>query len=116
MRVLKSAMLACAAAGLTLVPTLSPAFAAAIEVAPVGDGRSVDVAYGDLDLSTAKDQARLARRIDRAVEQVCGAVARAPLAQRQAISACQQDAITAAGLEVKNAVARAEGRVRVAAN
>jgi UrcA family protein len=114
MRVLKSAVLACAAAGLTMISTLSPAMAAAS--APADEARSVDVAYGDLDLSTAKGQARLARRIDRAAEQVCGAVARAPLAQQQIISACQQDAVAAAGLEMKNAVARAEGRVRVAAN
>ena len=71
-----------AAATLVSAVSISPAFAK-----PVTPETRV-VSYADLDLSTAAGQARLDRRIEAAVRQVCGAATNFELARRQAVRDC----------------------------
>ncbi len=57
-----------------VLATLSAAlFAAAAMPAAAASNGQVSVSYDDLDLSTAKGQAELAKRVDEAARQVCSA-------------------------------------------
>ncbi|HYD12404.1 MAG TPA: UrcA family protein [Allosphingosinicella sp.] len=71
-----------AAAAFASAVSLSPAFAK-----PIAPEVRV-VSYADLDLSTAAGQARLDRRIEAAVRDVCGEAASFDLARRQAVQDC----------------------------
>ena len=66
--------------------------AAAITASPVLAKRIAPeirtVAYADLDLSSIAGRARLDRRIDAAVREVCGEAASFDLARRHAVRAC----------------------------
>ena len=71
-----------AAAALASAISISPAFAK-----PIAPEVRV-VSYADLDVSTAAGQARLERRIQAAVRDVCGAAPSYDLARRQAVQEC----------------------------
>jgi UrcA family protein len=71
-----------AAAALASAVSVSPVFAK-----PVSPQVRI-VSYADLDVSTAAGQARLERRIQAAVRDVCGEAASVDLARRQAVREC----------------------------
>lgn len=71
-----------AAATLAAAVTASPVFAK-----PIAPQVRV-VSYADLDLSSAAGQARLERRIQAAVRDVCGEANSADLARRQSAREC----------------------------
>lgn len=86
------------------------AFASAVTVSPVF-AKAVTpevriVSYADLDLSSSAGRARLERRIDAAVRDVCGEAPSFDLARRKAVEDCrtetranaQRNAPAAAGL------------------
>ncbi|MCJ2187499.1 UrcA family protein [Novosphingobium beihaiensis] len=60
----KNTMIAAAVAGLALTAATAPAFA--------GETSKVRVEYSDLDLTTAKGQRKLERRLDVAARNACG--------------------------------------------
>ncbi|MEJ2410755.1 MAG: UrcA family protein [Novosphingobium sp.] len=60
----KNTMIAAAVAGLALTATTAPAFA--------GETAKVRVEYNDLDLTTAKGQRTLERRLKSAARHTCG--------------------------------------------
>lgn len=74
-----------AAATLVSAVSLSPAFAK-----PAAPPTRI-VSYADLDLNTAAGRARLDRRIEAAVRQVCGEATSFDLARRQAVRDCVAD-------------------------
>ena len=87
------------AAGLAL--TFVPLSAASAQT------RSVKVHAFDLDLATKAGQAELQRRIDRAVEQVCGSAAGARMDEILSYASCTKAAQS-------NAMSRYEAVVRTA--
>ena len=71
-----------AAATVVSALSISPAFAK-----PIAPTTRV-VSYADLDLSSAAGQARLDRRIEAAVREVCGDATNFELARREAVRDC----------------------------
>lgn len=72
---------------------------------------SLVVKYGDLDLAIARDQARLNRRVDSAIEEVCGfneTYAVRTLSARQLYQACSTEAWTRARPQMATAVSLAQ--------
>lgn len=82
------AFAAVAMAGAATAFTTSPAFAGAGHTA-----ESVTIDTRAYDLDTARGYTLLNNRIDRAAEQVCGAVDVRNLAGAETIRACQDDAV-----------------------
>lgn len=67
-------------------------------------GESVSVSYADLNLNRQSDRARLAGRVEQAVENVCGdSTARVSLSQRARINECIEET-TPNALAAMNAV------------
>lgn len=75
--------------------------------APFGDAPSAEVRYGDLDLTSTHDVARLNRRIVSAAKAVCGNYDPRNLPQATNAKACVNEAIAAAMPTVELAVAHA---------
>jgi len=100
------------------IPALAAAFASlAIAAAPAiaapGDGRSVEVRYQDLDLTSAKDVARLDRRLSFAVNTACGVRAARSLQEISRAHDCKAEALAKAQHAAEVAVA-ARGGARLA--
>ena len=74
-----------AAAALASAVSISPAFAKA------ATPQVRVVSYADLDLSSSAGQARLERRINAAVRDVCGEAPSFDLARRQAVAECRTE-------------------------
>ena len=108
-RTASKALLAAVTAGLVT-------FAMAHANAELGAPRSVAVPYGDLDLKSESGQLRLKKRIAFAAEVVCGPADTLSYHSRQAISACQGNAIANASRGMVEVFADAGGTIRVAAN
>lgn len=77
-------------AALALAATLLP-----LGAANAAEPRAADVSYADLDLSSAAGQAIFDRRIENAVEAVCGTMEGRPTFDR-AVRECQKDTRIAA--------------------
>lgn len=89
-------MLSISAAALLLSP---PAFA--------GEERSVPVRYGDLDLTSDADVAKLDKRIRSAARRVCDDHGTRDIERMMLASQCRNDALTQARPKVEFAVAAA---------
>lgn len=107
-RNISRALLASIAAGLAT-------FAMVPAHAELGAPRSVVVSFADLDLGSEAGQARLDRRIAYAAETVCGPVDMMNYQSRQALAACETDAITRAKGGMVQVFAQAGNSIRVAA-
>ncbi|MGI8930952.1 MAG: UrcA family protein [Sphingomicrobium sp.] len=83
-----------------------------VVTAPSGDERPTRVVtYRDLDLTLARDQKRLDRRVDAAIEDVCGlsqSYAVRTVSARMSYRACSNEAWTKARAEMGAAVALAQ--------
>lgn len=109
-RTISKALLASVAAGVAT-------FAMAPLHAEMGAPRSVLVSYSDLDLKTEAGLGRLNKRIAFAAETVCGPADMLSYQSRQAIAACEGDAIANANRGLVQVFADAgNGTIRVAAN
>jgi UrcA family protein len=102
-----SALAAVALTGATLA-IATPALAE-----PVGDPTSTTVRFGDLDLSTAKGEARLYARLSAAADEVCGTGARNHVVAMK-IAECRSNAIASAKANVSMALAAKSGGRTVA--
>lgn len=96
--------------------TLGLACAAAAPAAAQTELRSIKVGFGDLDLGSTKDRARLDRRIRNAASFVCGNRYVRELSLAQQVDACRADAIARANRAVVEVLAARGDSVRVAAN
>lgn len=76
--------------------TILAATALAISTPASADWKSTEVAHADLDLSTAKGQARLNTRVKQAVKQVCGSPRAMTLKERTDQNRCEKDAMARA--------------------
>ena len=94
-------------AALALAATVLP-----LSAAHAGEPRAADVSYADLDLSSEAGQAIFDRRIERAVEAVCGKMEGKPTFDR-AVRECQAETRIAAKTSRDIAVAE-YGRERLA--
>jgi UrcA family protein len=100
----KKLALACAAVA---VATATPAMA---------DWQTTSVDYQDLDLSSAKGQARLHTRIKYAVKKVCGSPRAFSLAEKQDLARCEAAAMAKATSKAERTIARYKDAKRLAAN
>ena len=91
------------------------ACAAAAPAAAQTEPRSVKVAFGDLDLDSPKDKARLDRRIGNAAGFVCGNNYVRQLSLARKVAECRTDAIARAKTAVVEVLAARGESVRVAA-
>ena len=86
--------------------------AAALSGTAQAQEASVDVAYGDLDLTSEADVIRLDRRIDAAVDLVCeNRAAQTPLWQLVAVRKCAAEAWSDVQNPRQLAIERARGRM-----
>jgi UrcA family protein len=91
------------------------AFTAIALVSPAHAGeRSQKVAYSDLDLSTAKGQAKFKARVARAVHSVCAFPSAKTMQERLDRDRCEARAKTTAMRKVAQTIARHGGNVKVA--
>lgn len=92
---------------LALVASALPA----VSVAQTGaESFSVAIPYGDLNLTTANGQERLASRIRAAADRSCGYFGVAPLAARQKVLECRARFIASARVQSDRAIALATNR------
>jgi len=84
--------------------TGSPAFAEPF----LSNGRTVEVRYGDLDLSQPAGQTELKHRLNKAAFRVCA------LSPRDEMAACRKITLRNVSQPVKTAIALAETRARYA--
>lgn len=82
--------------------TATPAFA--------GGPQSEEVHYGDLNLSTPAGVAALDRRLDRAVQRVCGDAARQNLSAQRLIARCRAETWQSIQDDRQFAIAKSTGR------
>jgi len=76
---------------------------------------TVNVQYGDLDLTSDAGMAHLQRRMHRAAEQICGYVPPRGVTEQQKTAECQGDVIAQANANLEPALAAAgRGGVRLA--
>ncbi|MEZ5710009.1 MAG: UrcA family protein [Blastomonas sp.] len=69
--------------------------------------RSIDVLYGDLDLSSDAGAAELEARVSRAARKVCGASSAFTLAEKMDARQCAADAVSSSKKAVVTLLARA---------
>lgn len=74
------------------------------------EARSETVSYGDLNLATPAGIEALDRRLDRAVERVCGSNSSRTLQVRRDIERCEADAWQSIQDDREFAIAKATGR------
>lgn len=109
-----------------IIATAAFAFAAAalpMSAASASEGKSVSISYADLNLSSEAGVAIFDRRIDRAIEAVCGRLENRPTFDG-AVRKCQRETLAAIrpsrDLAVANysttRLASTELRIRFAAN
>jgi UrcA family protein len=103
------AALAIAAAALAPAPAMAktPASSAGVTY-------TIAIAYGDLDLTRAKDVKKLNVRLDRALNRVCGdARDKSSLGRRHLIKACREDArsLAMASIQTPMVLAALQGGV-----
>ena len=93
-------------------PTILAAALAASVVATPAFAESVTVQYSDLDLSSARDQQILQRRIDSATREACGMdkVVTGRISQSTAQRQCYAQTKTAVGDQVAQSIARENTR------
>jgi UrcA family protein len=97
--------------------TAAALVSAPVFAAPVADGMSRSVHFGDLDLSTDAGAAALHSRIEHAVRAVCGGDAdQRDLTQLRVVDACRQVALASAEPQVQLALANARNGRQLAAN
>lgn len=92
---------------LTLASIAAIALAAA-PVAAMDEVPSMTIKHSDLDLARADHQAKLDRRINAAVTQVCGQTSARTLSLNEDIRACREAAFANAKRASAQAIARAE--------
>ncbi|MBL0924440.1 MAG: UrcA family protein [Sphingomonadaceae bacterium] len=85
--------------------TVLAASALAISTPAMADWKHKEVQFGDLDLSSASGQKRLASRVKRAVTQVCATPRAFTLAERADQIKCEQNAMANAKPKVSRAIA-----------
>ena len=91
-----------------LIPLLAASLAASAQAQEL----SVRVGYGDLDLASDAGVARFDRRIDAAIEQVCGdGLGQRPLSKVLAILKCSRDTRSDVAAPREVAIARARGKL-----
>lgn len=77
----------------------------AISTPAMADTKTKEVQYQDLDLSTAKGQARLKTRVRQAVKQVCNSPRAITLNERADQQNCEANAMAAAMPEAEQRIA-----------
>ncbi len=109
-------------ATLKLAGVFAGAFAMLASTAPVMAAPATEtpmtmrVEYGDLDLSTSHDQARLEKRIKHAVRVVCGPDNATVFADSQAAMKCQILAMAKAKKDVSKVLTRYDNGQKLASN
>ena len=90
---------------------MAAALAASVIATPAF-AEGVSVKYSDLDLSNARDQQTLERRIDSAAREACGMdkVVTGRISQSTAQRQCYQQTKSAVGDQVAQSIARSNGR------
>jgi UrcA family protein len=81
-----------------------------------GEPQTVHVYYGDLNLTSEAGIAALDRRLDRAVERVCGNVSVRNLIENRAVARCEQETRRSIRDDREFAIAKANGRPGLADN
>ncbi len=95
---------------LVAIPAFAAALASPAIAAPVSTS-SIAVRYGDLNLATSDGRAVLDRRIERAVETVCGRTSTVNIAMNAKIADCSAAARSAAKAATAAAIMRAGTKV-----
>lgn len=95
------------------LPAIAFALAALVATHPSAlarsDPPSEKVPYGDLNLATAEGVKELDRRLDRAVERVCGHAMPRELVKQRAHDKCREDTLNSISDDRQFAIAKANG-------
>lgn len=97
-----------------LTIALSGLIAATPAVAqPIDENYSVEIAYGDINLSNPAGLAKLAGRVKNSADSICFGAGDSPLQQSLQAQSCRADFIKTAEQKLQAVVAPARGRVVV---
>ena len=100
----------------TIALSCAAAAAVAVSAPAVAGVKTKAVNYGDLDLSTAKGQARLQTRIKGAIKQVCGNPRALSLPEKTDLARCEANAMASAMQNIERTIARYKESKRLASN